>query len=502
MSSDAAAASPRITTVQPDSGAELSGRMGATSLMLTVLAFSAPIAAVAGFIPFCIQFGGPGASFIFAVATVSLLLFAVGYVTMTRHLPRPGSFYAFITAGLGKVTGLGSAFLAVVSYVLMLGGCFPFIGMTLTELISSMGGPQTPWWLWTIIAWTIVSILCYFHIELSAKILSVAMVLEVTIVVIFNAAVLVHGGGPQGFALAPLNPASLSQGDVGIGLLFAIMIFLGFEATAVFRDEVRDPDTTIPRATYGAVAFVGVLYTVSCYLLTTVYGSNAVQAATEDPKMMFPSAIGHLAAGFFTQLTFMMIITSELAAAISVHNVASRYFYNLGRDKALPAFFAHVHLRHHSPARASVAVAIVVAALLIILGITHPEGEGLDAQLFGLATVGILTLMALVSFAVIVWFSRKGIPADANVFKCYVAPGLATITLGGTVVLSVLHFDLVVGGEPGQNLGLLIVLAASLVIGAGLALYFRSAKPRIFAGLGRADTGEAETPDAVIPTRM
>lgn len=502
MSSDAAEANPRATTLQPGSDTELSGRMGVSSLMLTVLAFSAPIAAVAGFIPFCIQFGGPGASLIFAVATVSLLLFAVGYVTMTKHLPRPGSFYAFISAGLGKVTGLGSAFLAVVSYLLMLGGCFPFIGMTLTELITSMGGPETPWWLWTIIAWALVSVLCYFHIEVSAKILSVAMVLEVAIVVIFNAAVLLHGGGPDGFTAAPFNPASLSQGDIGVGLLFAIMIFLGFEATAVFRDEVRDPGTTIPRATYGAVAFVGVLYTVSCYLLTTAYGSNAVQAATDDPKMMFPSAIGHLAAGFFTQLTFMMIITSELAAAISVHNVASRYFYNLGHDKALPPFFAKVHPRHHSPARASVAVAIVVAALLIPLSIANPEGEGLDAQLFGLGTVGILTLMALVSFAVIVWFSRRGIPADANIFKCYIAPALAILTLGATVILSVLHFDLVVGGEPGQNLGLLIVLAASLVIGAGLALYFRSARPLIFARLGRADTGQPESADAVTPTRM
>jgi len=470
--------------------------------MLTVLAFAAPIAAVAGFIPFCIQFGGPAATFIFILATVCLLLFAVGYVTMTKVLPRPGSFYAFISAGLGKVTGLGSAFLAVVSYVLMLGGCFPFIGMTLTELISSMGGPKTPWWLWTIAAWVIVSALCYFHIEVSAKILSVAMVLEVAVVMVFNVAVLVHGGGPDGFTIAPLNPAELSHGDLGIGLLFAIMIFLGFEATAVFRDEVRAPARTIPRATYGAVAFVGALYITSCYLLTTAYGSHAVQAATDDPKMMFPSAIGHLAAGFFTQLTFMMIITSELAAGISVHNVASRYFYNLGHDRAFPVFFAKVHPRHHSPARASVAVAIVVAALLIPLSVANPAGEGLDAQLFGLATVGILSLMTLVSLAVIVWFRRHGIPADANKFQCYIAPALAILTLGSTVVLSVLHFDLVVGGEPGQNLGLLTVLAASLVIGVGVALYFRATKPRVFAGLGRADTGEHESADAVTPTRM
>lgn len=484
------------------SQSKLTGNMGVGSLMLTVLAFSAPIAAVAGFIPFSIMFGGEGATLVFAIATISMLLFAVGYVTMTKSLPKPGSFYAFITAGIGKATGLGAAFMAIVSYLLMLSGCFVFTGLTVTELVSSMGGPETPWWLWAIGCWVIVSILCYFHIEVSAKILSVAMVLEVAIVMVFNVAVLLHGGGPEGYSATPLNPVSLSHGDFGIALLFAIMIFIGFEATALFRDEVRDPDRTIPRATYGAVLFVGALYTVSCYLLTTAYGSNAVQAATDDPKMMFPGAIGVFAAPVFTQLTFAFIITSEMAAAISVHNVTARYIYNLGVDKALPAVFAQVHPRHGSPARAAVAVAVVVALLVLPLALANQTGVGLDAQLFGLGTVGVLGLMTLVSIAVIVWFSRRGVPPGANWFKCFGAPALAVAALGPTIVLAVVHFDLVVGGAPGQNLGLLLVLGASLVIGAGLALYFRSAKPQVFAGLGRADTGEVEKADAVVPTRM
>ncbi|WP_029106338.1 APC family permease [Mycobacterium sp. URHD0025] len=484
------------------SQANLSGNMGVSSLMLTVLAFSAPIAAVAGFIPFSIMFGGEGATLVFAFATVSLLLFAVGYVTMTKWLPKPGSFYAFISAGIGKIPGLGAAFMAVVSYLLILSGCFVFIGLTVKELVASTDGPETPWWLWAIVSWVIVSILCYFHIEVSAKILSVAMVFEIGIVMVFNVAVVLRGGGPEGYSATPLNPASLTHGDFGIALLFAIMIFLGFEATALFRDEVRTPGKTIPRATYGAVLFVGTLYTVSCYLLTTAYGTDAVQAATDDPKMMFPSAIGHFAAPAFTQLTFAFIITSELAAAISVHNVTARYIYNLGVDRALPAVFAQVHPRHGSPARASVAVAVVVAILVVPLGLANLAGEGLDAQLFGLGTVGVLVLMTLVSVAVIAWFSRRGVPPGANWFKCFIAPGLAIAALAPTIVLAVLHFDLVVGGAPGQNLGLLTVLAASLVLGGGLAIYFRSAKPHVFVGLGRADTGEFETSDAVVPTRM
>jgi amino acid transporter len=271
-------------------------------------------------------------------------------------------------------------------------------------------------------------------------------------------------------------------------MLFAIMVFLGFEATALFRDEVREPGRTIPRATYGAVLFVGILYTVSCYLLTTAYGSGAVDAATNDPKSMFPVAIGQFAAPFFTQLTFMFIITSELAAAISVHNVVARYVYNLGCDSALPPFVAAVHARHHSPSRASTVVAVIIALVLLPLVLTNPEGVGLDAQLFGLATIGILALMAVVSLSVILWFGRTGVPAGESRLKCFAAPGIAAAALGTTVVLAVLHFDLVVGGTPGQNIVLLVVLALSVVTGVGLALYFRSSRPELYARLGRSET--------------
>ncbi|WP_043807109.1 APC family permease [Rhodococcus triatomae] len=470
-------------------GQVLGGRMSTTSLLLTVLAFSAPIAAVAGYIPFTISFGGQASTLVFIIATAGLLMFAVGYVTMTKDLPKPGSFYAFISAGIGKIPGLGAAFVAVVSYLLMLSGCFVFTGLTVTEFIQSINGPETPWWLWTAIAWIAVSVMCYFHIEVSAKILGVAMLFEIAIVVVFNVAVVFHGGGTEGYSVTPFNPAELGNGSVGVALLFAVMVFLGFEATALFRDEVRDPDRTIPRATYGAVLLVGTLYIVSCYLLTTVYGSDAVQVATDNPKGMFPDAIGNLVAPAFTQLTFLFIITSELAAAISVHNVVSRYVYNLGRDAALPTSLAVVHPRHRSPARASVSVAAVAGLVVLVLGLANSEGEGLDAQMFGLGTVGVLVLMALVSVSVVVWFARRGVPEGASWVKCYLAPTLAAIALVSTNVLAVLHFDLVVGGAPGQNLGLLLVLAASFAIGAGTAVYFRYAKPDVFASLGRADEG-------------
>jgi amino acid transporter len=473
----------------------LSGRMGTGALALTVLAFSAPLSVVSGFIPFTLIFGGEGATFAFVAATIVLTLFAVGYVTMTKHVPKPGDFYAFISAGLGKTIGLGAAFLAVAAYLTVLAGCYAWEGNVTNGFLASVGGPGAPWWVWGLATWVVVSILGYFHIEVSAKILMIAMVLEVAVVVIFDIAVLARGGA-EGLSSAPFNPTVFARGDIGVTMLFAIMVFLGFEATALFRDEVCEPGRTIPRATYGAVLFVGVLYTVSCYALTTAYGSAAVSKANDAPAEMFPTAIGHFVAPVFTQLTFAFVMTSNFAACLSIHNVLARYVHNLGHDRALPHFTSRIHARHGSPHFASAAVGVIVGLLLLPFIIGGADGATLYGRLVGLGSVGVLCLMALVSAAIIAWFAGTGIPRGESLFKTFLAPALAGVALAYTVVLAVLHFELVAGGAPGENTGLLTILAMCFILGAGFALYLRYTRPQVFSGLGRADRATVVEPSA------
>ncbi|MCZ4433038.1 APC family permease [Agrobacterium sp. SOY23] len=464
----------------------LAGQMGAGALMLTVLAFSAPIAVVQGFIPFTILFDGPGATFGFILALLLLLLFSVGYVAMVRSVPKPGDFYAFISSGLGNVVGLGAAFLAVAAYLTILAGVYIQLGVTVNALLQSIGLPQTSWGIWAFAGWALVSTLGYFHIELSAKILAVAMLIEVAIVMIFNVAVLINGGA-EGLSVVPFTPSAFAEGDMAVTMLYAILVFMGFEATALFRDEVRDPDTTIPRATYGAVLFVGLLYTLSCYALTSAFGAQAWEVAKNAPASMFGIAIGRFVAPVFEQIGYFSVVLSVIAALISIHNVLSRYVLNLAVDKALPTALAKVHERHWSPHVASTAVAIVAAVLVLPFMIAGADGAVMYAMGTGIGSVGVIVLMALVSFSVIAWFWRAGIPKTSNVFKVFVAPAIAGVAMTVTVFYAIAHLELVVGGAPGENLWMLAVLLGPFLAGIALAAYFRAARPDTYQSLGRAD---------------
>lgn len=466
------------------SNTRLSGRMGITSLVLSVLAFSAPIVSVSGYIPFTIVFAGQAAPLAFAAATVLLAIFSVGYIAMTRALPTPGAFYAYITSGLGKAAGLGAAFLAIVAYLALLAGVYVFTGITISSLFSSFGASDTPWWLWTFASWVLVSTLGYFHVELSAKVLSVVMVLEVTLVMIFNV-VTVAKGGAEGLSLLPLSPAEFAKGDIPVAMVFVVMVFIGFEATALYRDEVKSPDKTVPRSTYIAVIFIGALYTLSCYALVSAYGSAAVDMASSNPATMFGSAIGRFVGPVFEQMAFILIATSAIAALLSIHNVVARYVHNLGVDGALPPYLSRVHPRHKSPHTASLATALIVAIGLLPFLFSASDPAVLISQFGGLGSTGILALMALVSLAVMVWFHRHtDVRLKFTPWQVFFAPFIAFAAFSLIVVLVVMHFELVVGGDSGQSLGLLLVLGLALAGGMGAAVYFRLWRSDVYSRLG------------------
>lgn len=462
--------------------------MSMLSLMLTVLAFAAPIAVVTGFIPITFIYGGRGAVGALLLTMLLILAFSAGFVSMARLIPRPGAFYTYITAGLGRVVGLAGAFLTTASYYLLLIGGYAILGVLASHMIRNFGGPDTPWIWWGVTGWLFTSILGYFHIELSAKVLSIAMVLEVVLILLFVGFAL-YRAGFSGLTLDPIRASVVLQGNIPITLLFCVLMFTGFEATAVFRDEVRDPARTIPRATYCVVVFIGVLHALSAYALLIAYGSEAVAAAKSDPTAMFPKAIGQAITPVFSQITSSVVVISQLAAGISVHNVTTRYFHTLSADKALPQYFGAVHPRFGSPYRASTMVAILVGVPLLFLAMFGGGSELLYSRLMGVGLVGLMALMAMVSLAVIVWFVREGRPASVNIWQAYIAPAIAFTGLTLITIMAYLRFDVVFGGDAAGSRPLFAVIGVAVVVGIALSLYYRRFRPHRYNALGGALLG-------------
>lgn len=464
----------------------LSGKLSTFDIVFTVLAFNAPLSVFVGFIPVIIGHANHlGTPVTYMGAGALMLLFAVGFTTMSRYVKNPGAFYAYITAGLGKPMGLGSSFLALASYVFILIGGYCFGGISLQALVRDVfQGPDIAWWLYTLLLMTVAGTLGYFEISLSAKVLTAFMVAEIIVIVAFNTAAFIDGG-PQGVSLTSFDPTHIFSGSVGLAVLFGIVCFSGFEATAIFREEAREPNKTIPRATYIAVIAMAGMYAVSAWGLITAAGPDqAVDASAADPTGFTLAAVSQLLSKIVMDAVIVLLCTSIFAANLATHNVTARYFYSLSMDKVFPQALSKVHVRHGSPYFASLITTAISISSLALLVIAGADGTSLYAVLVGIGGYALILLLLLTSVSVISYFWKHP-EMKVSRWKTLIAPALASIGLLVGLILATQNIALMIEGSQTLANTLMVFFYSCIVVGFCLALYYRKHKPEIYARIGR-----------------
>lgn len=452
---------------------KLRGTLGVWSIVFVVVAAASPLGVIGGPVPLGIGSGnGVGFPAIFMVSTLIVLLFAVGFTALTPYVPDAGAFYSYIGKGLGRITGFGFSLVAVISYLTLEIGVYGLIGQGTQALFASYGLPQAHWGLWALVAFAAVTILGHRNIDLSRNVLGILLIGEVAIVLMLDAAVIVTGG-PEGPSTGIVTPSAIASGAPGLALLFAILSFIGFEATAVFRDEARDPQRTIRRATYLSLLLIGAFYTVSTWALITAWGdSRVVQQAQSDPSGLLPGATEQYLGIVGVHVVQVLFVTSLFACILALHNIVSRYLFTLSNRGFLPNALGEAHTDHASPHRASGADSVVVGLAIAVGAVL-----GLDpvtqfyTWLAGIATVGIVVLLIATTVAVLVFFARQR-TADGlavSVWRAFVAPaaGLAGLLIVFTLIL--LNLPSLVGGSTPIAIGVGALLIAVFTTGAVLA---------------------------------
>ena len=110
--------------------------LGVGAVTFLVISAAAPLTAVAGGVPISMLLGnGAGIAGSFLLVTIILLLFAVGYCAMARHVSNAGGFYAYAARGLGGRVGGAAALVAILSYNAMQIGVLGLLGAAYINLI-------------------------------------------------------------------------------------------------------------------------------------------------------------------------------------------------------------------------------------------------------------------------------------------------------------------------------------------------------------------------------
>lgn len=451
-------------------------------LVFFVVAAAAPLTVMAGVAPLAISLGGIGAPGAYLYAGIVLLLFAVGFTAMSRYVQNAGAFYAYVARGLGKPAGVGASLVAVLSYNLIEIGLIGAFAYFASSTLAYLFGVQTPWILWAVGCIVVVWFLGHRRITLSAKVLGLALLAEVASLAIFAFRTLVSNDG--------LNPDSFAPELVfapGAGAVFVLAFgaFVGFEATAIYAEESRDPMRTVPRATYVAVGFLALFYGFVVWMIVTAYGGGAVSRATDDPADMVFDAVA-LNNVDEANVMRLLIVTSAFAAVLAFHNASTRYLYALGREGILPRVLGRTSASTGAP---HVAVGVQTGLALVVVAVFALLGADPYTQLLlwtnGPGILGVMALQALTSVAVIGFFRRDR--HGHSPLVTLVAPALGALGLTVAVVLVVANFDLLTAAGPGINLALMLSLPVVFAVGIGLALRLRRVDPERYAKLTTFD---------------
>ncbi|MBI3215662.1 MAG: APC family permease [Mycobacterium sp.] len=450
----------------PAPGRRLRGNLGVASIVFMVVAAAAPLGVIGGVVPLGIANGnGAGFPATFIISTIILLFFSVGFTAMTPYVDEAGAFFSYVRKALGFPVGIGIAFVAIVSYLAIEAGVYGLLGPAGASIVELFGGPAVPWWAFAAIAFAVTTYLGYRNIELSSRVLAILLTAEIAIVAVLDLVIVVRGGD-HGLSTGIVNPHAILSGSVGIGLLFAIISYVGFEATAIFRDEARTPERTIPRATYASLILIGVFYAVTSWALISGWGDDEAVARATDSGATFlgdtaSRYIGTVGADIITVLYF----TSLFACILSFHNVVSRYVFALSQRNVLPASLSQPHVKHGSPHQASLWISGVVAISVVLAVVFKLDPAAQFYTWFaGATTVGIVVLLIATSAAVLVYFGRDR--RGHSQWRVRIAPALGLIGLAGSLVLILANLSDLVGGSSVLAWVIIGLLVGAFALGA------------------------------------
>ena len=487
------------------------GAVGLFGVLFLTVTGAAPISAMLFNTPLSVGYGnGIGTPAGFAFATVILTIFSVGYVSMARKVTAAGGFYSFISHGLGRELGMAAGLSSVVAYSVfeasLCGGFAYFAVLKLGQYGYHVN------WVWpALFMVALISVLAYFDVHISARILGIALISEVVALVLFDFVVFGNfGDGGRNVQLGAINPLNAFQnlnggsvngtafaaGAWAVGVFFAFWSWVGFEMAPNYGEESKNPKRIVPRAMYISVIGLGVFYTITSWASLSAYastGAAALQAQTNAAGFYLGPA-ATFGPQILSDAMSYLIITGSFACGMAFHNTTARYMYSLGRERVLPSVLGRTHERYHSPHIASITQSVIAAAIVIAFDLFTTTAKGTDAatsqgyvQLYGLAAfmgvVIILFIQALVSVAIWNYF-RTHHPDEHRLWNHTIAPLISVIGQLAVLAVAIDKLDFLGAGYT-YAWYLVAIDVAVFAGGIAYAFYLKSSDRAKYETIGR-----------------
>ena len=470
--------------------------VGLAPTLFQSITHMAPAAAVAFSIIVGVPYAGGSIPLAVLLALVACLLVAVSIGQLARHLPSAGGLYTFSSRGLHPYVGFLVAWGFMLAEPLVAPLLYLIFGNELAANLTSHFG--WPTWLWApfaVAAGLIVWGLTYRGIRLSTRTGVALGTFEIVVFLALALTLIIAAGGNNTLSVfGPHTGNPNGWGSVFPGMIFAILAFIGFEASLPLAEEVKEPRKTIPRAVFLSALLIGLFYLFCYYAATVYFGPNKmvkdfIGFNGGDPWSGMAQAVW----GPGLIIVILAVLNSAIANSNAGANAATRVGYSLARIGLLPQMLKRVHPQFRTPYVAVNVQAIGGIILAVGLGVVAGGALPAFALLGTVATIIVVTIYILTNLSNLVFYLRER-RDEFNLLWNGIVPVVGSLIFLPALVAA---FGIDFAGlgilplSPPSNLAPLIIVIWMLA-GIALLIYFAARKPERIAETGRVFLDEAE----------
>ena len=373
---------------------------------------------------FSVAYGEIGSSIYFALGIIALhalgftpvvllaagllfLLVTLSYAEGTASIRETGGAATFVRIAFNDLIGFVTGWAIFLDYLIVIALSALFLPNYVSRAFGIETLGRSPW----NVVMAIGAIWAIALARIVRRSRLYTFVIVVAILDLFTQLLLVL----LGFALvfsgdALTRGTSLGTSPTWHGIAFALplamLAYTGLETIANFAEETRRPGIDIPRAVFGAVGLVVLIYVLIALVGlsafppdhgTTLLGTEWLRA----PLMGIVTQLGtHLPGWIASPLRVYVGVTGALiliAAATTSISGFTRLAYSLGEHGQLPRAYGRLHRRTLASPAAVGSAALIASALVLITSQLHKP----VAFLATLFSFGILLAFTAAQLAVI-----------------------------------------------------------------------------------------------------
>src|SRR5213082_75325 len=223
--------------------------IGLPQVLFQSITHMAPAAAVAYSIFISVPQSQQALPLSVGLALIACICAATAIGQLAKLFPSAGGMYTYAGRSLGPWAGFLVAWLFIGFLPLVAPFLYLEFGWAMGEVFKSEVGwhYSGQWWIWVLLMTVIVFLLTYRDIRLST---TAGVILGAFEIGIFGALALwMLFSNTSDLNVQPFNPNHAAGHWSGIfkGMVFAILAFIGFEASAPLGEEARHPRRTVDR---------------------------------------------------------------------------------------------------------------------------------------------------------------------------------------------------------------------------------------------------------------